>query len=107
MDTLDSRKQSEQKRLDRAQEALAKCRLPDAGASPELVSSLRLKCQRLQSEHADVRQKADAVLASRAELAQAAQAICPDVTIDQACDLDTATVQGLFKFVRQAETIRL
>ena len=106
LESLESRQQSEQLKSDRAQKTLAKCRLPDEGVAVELVSSLRLKGQRLQSLHSEVQQKSDALSASRAELAQAAQTIGPNVAIEQASDLDTASVQELFKFVRQVETIR-
>jgi uncharacterized protein YhaN len=106
LETAKSRRQSEQQKLDGARKSLAKCRLPDEGVAVELVSSLRLKCQRLQSLHDDIQRKNEALDESHAELAQASQAIGPDVTIKQASDIDTASVQKLFKFVRQVEAIR-
>lgn len=106
LDTAKSRRQSEQQSLDGARKSLAKCRLPDEGVAVELVSALRLKGQRLQTLHSEVQQKSDALSASRAELDQVTQAIGPNVAIEQASDLETESVQELFKFVRQVETIR-
>jgi uncharacterized protein YhaN len=106
LETAKLRRQSEQKKLIGARNSLTECRLPDEGVAVELVSSLRLKCQRLQNLRDETQRKNEALDETNAELAQAIQAIGTDVTVEQASDIDTASVQELFKFVRQVETTR-
>jgi uncharacterized protein YhaN len=101
-----SRRQAEQQQLKGAHTSRLECHLPDDGVPVELISSLRLKCQRLQTLHDEIQHQNEALEKSNAELGQASQAIGPGVTIEQASDIDTALVQKLFKFVRQAESIR-
>ena len=106
LETTKSRRQSEQQKLDGARKSVEKCRLSKEGVAVELVSSLRLKCQRLHTLHDEVQRKNEALSESNAKLAQASQAIGPDVTIEQASDIDTASVQKLFEFLRRVESLR-
>ena len=105
-DTLESRRSGVQDDCNGARESLEQCGLPDDGVPGELVPWLRRKLQRLQILCGEIEQKRDANAGLNAELAKAAEAIGPDVTIEQANDLDTASVQDLFRFVRQVELMR-
>ena len=89
-----------------ARESLEQYGLPYEGVPVELVPWLRRKNQRLQTLYREIEQANGAQAGLNADLAKACEVIGPDVAIEQASALDTASVQELFKFVQQVETIR-
>ena len=99
-------RQSEQLKLESAQKSVHDCSLPEEGIAAELVTSMRLQCQRLSVLHVEIRNNKQSVKKDRAELAEVQQNIGPAKLVEETAKIDAGTLRELFKFVERAEKFR-
>ena len=97
---------SEQQRLNAARAQLKNSGLPEAGLPAELVPALRRKVEGLSGRQEEIKRQQREAGTARAALAQALREINPHVDLADADAIDPATLDALFDFARQLETIR-
>lgn len=100
------RRRQEESDLTKAKQGLRECRLPEEGVAPELVGTLRQKCQQLQSVGAEIRRAEQERDRAAAEMDQARRNVGPAVGPEHAQELDLDVVQELAGLARRAEKLR-
>ncbi|NQT40339.1 MAG: hypothetical protein HQ581_22790 [Planctomycetes bacterium] len=102
----DNRRRDEQRKLADARQAKQACDLPEEGVPAHAVEALRKKCQRLDKLSENIRREKGNLDRAVAQADEARRRIGPEVSVEQANGLDSATVEELFTFARGAEKLR-
>jgi energy-coupling factor transporter ATP-binding protein EcfA2 len=89
--------------LDTANRDIQETRLPDEGVSAGLVGTLENCCETLRERARDIHRLESDLEGAEAGLNDALARLGPQVSVDRVASLDAATIDELFKFVRQAE----
>lgn len=80
--------------------------LPEEGVPAELVGTLQNRCDTLREHAREISHHKTELDGATAALNDALARMGPEVSVDRAAALDAATLDKLFKFVRQAEECR-
>lgn len=89
--------------LDSAEGDIQATRLPEEGVPAELVATLQNRCDTLREHAREISRRKTELDGATAALNDALSRLGPKVSVDRAAALDAATLEKLFKFVRQAE----
>lgn len=93
--------------LDSAGDDIQATRLPEEGVPAELVGTLQNRCDTLREHAREISRRKTELDGATAALNDALSRLGPEVSVDRAARLNAATVDKLFKFVRQAEECQL
>lgn len=89
--------------FERAKREIQDTELPEDGVSARLVGTLQNRCEMLRERAREISRLETELKGTRAALNDALSQLGPEVSVDRAATLDAATLDKLFKFIRQAE----
>jgi energy-coupling factor transporter ATP-binding protein EcfA2 len=93
--------------LDRANADLLASGLPDEGVPAELIGTLQKRCETLRECEREIRRLESELAASETAMRETVARIGPDASVERAANLDSASVNALFDFIRKVEELGL